>query len=1127
MKIKKINYFVFIMWMFLLLWTTFANDYDCMRWNNWKDFDLNSPSFVMTDKVDTFSCDKRMNYKKIYAGDWNDTLTWIDLSVWSIFYLWNGDDTFSTNPINYENRSKYVFQKDTIDGGPWNDTLNIDNIYSSEVSISGDCSKVCTLYSVFPWFNDIRLISIEKIKFKDKEETFPKSVFKYTIVPRWNKLMRYDLSNRWPIKFVDTNEDGKNDTVVETDVWNINSAEGYIDVYYDKAGDFFYFDTNLKKIIPKNNAWTYGDPNIYKWNKPRTWTGTLNILPVKISNISKLNVSFNYQIENDNTPMNFYNEGYITKNKIELNGPQNGDFEFMILWYHFIDTAPGNIIWTATIPVKINGKVENLKFNIYTDNDLWRQTFINFVPINYNKLEWSISYNIADFIKVIEKYYPYVKNMYLEDWHVWDEFGGKVNYAKFRTKIENYNIELISNKSEINYKKKNLSSYKYLIPAYWWSYKLNKDLLKLQKKSSIVIVNSNNWNVSSPEDVFKDEINKIHQNDNLAIWYIYSNYAKEPVYKIEKYIDNRLKYYPNIDWFFIDGVSSSKNDLNFYRKIYEYIKRKNKNLLVVLNPWITPDKSYFDIADNIVVYENKCSNYLTYKQPYWLDTLSWDRISYLWYDCTTWQKRILYSRFRNNLKYFTIDGKDWNPWDSFDLPNKKTILFKYVNFFGNTKLKLFIPFSSGYQLTWGYGYGNLVWLWDISTGSLKNKYNTCYIPSIKFWLDFASNLSGLNVTIGKWKIKLNWSQSYNINVKYLWGYFWVSMTWWFETKVTSEVKIWNKYYPVWDFNDPITSNVNDGTKQINIKNVKNISLSIISQVWDMKKRYSNWQLIPCKEINLYTGDWYQVGRDVYGRCYYRLVYYHIPKFVNNLDNWYKYKLIEWDKDTDNVIVLKNGDSINKILSNYDQTVTWQPWIGKYIKSYVKNGKIVIRKNQFLYLFEFNNINQCKKKHNCDYQDSVILITITPNNNLGNKTTQNKDSMNYKYGVYYNCSYNKWSVINDVCSEISKNIVNSNKIWYAFQFDKNWKNMIKFASKNYIFLFKDKLDLYSFYEIYCSKPRLDVSLVNLYKLINNLRESMQFKLSNLLRKRKLPPYVKINKKASTIIFDFAKNYELKR
>ena len=218
-----------------------------------------------------------------------------------------------------------------------------------------------------------------------------------------------------------------------------------------------------------------------------------------------------------------------------------------------------------------------------------------------------------------------------------------------------------------NYDKIILSSYKYLIPTYFWSLDLSEKILKLPTKSTIIIVNPANGDFSKTQSNFQKQIENAHKNQNLAIWYIYSKYGNRSWEIVKQKIDNWLKYYPNINWIFVDEVSSSASKLDYYKRIYNYIKSKNKNLIVVLNPWTTPDKWYFNIADNIVAYENPCNSYNSYSKPSWLNNYKNYQISYLWYSCSDSQKKDLYQKYWNHLTYFTYDGKDGNPWDSLDL----------------------------------------------------------------------------------------------------------------------------------------------------------------------------------------------------------------------------------------------------------------------------------------------------------------------------------------------------------------------------------------------------------------------------------------------------------------------------
>ncbi len=215
-----------------------------------------------------------------------------------------------------------------------------------------------------------------------------------------------------------------------------------------------------------------------------------------------------------------------------------------------------------------------------------------------------------------------------------------------------------------------LEWYKYLVPAYWWSFGYNNDLLNL--KDAVIILNPSNWEFSSSEPVFIDLIQRSKYNNNLVIWYVYTWYWKRNFLDIKNNIDNYLKFY-NIDWFFLDEASSSKDKIDFYKKIYNYIKSKDKNLLVFLNPWITPDKWYLNISDNIIIYENPCNNYKDFFPPIWLKNYPNSKFSFLWLECNQEDNKKLTQKYGKYLTYFTEDWKDWNPWDTFSkYYNKKT-----------------------------------------------------------------------------------------------------------------------------------------------------------------------------------------------------------------------------------------------------------------------------------------------------------------------------------------------------------------------------------------------------------------------------------------------------------------------
>jgi len=342
--------------------------------------------------------------------------------------------------------------------------------------------------------------------------------------------------------------------------------------------------------------------------------------------------------------------------------------------------------WNDSIYISKNTWNKQLTINMWDWNDNFYHTFHN-IQLNWttiNGWNWNDTVNISwanvdEFeivwdcknnckIKHKESSYLFkdvelisIENLTFNNILVTNTNNSSKYYSNnIVNNTNNSNIIFLQNK----YPKIDLSSYKTIIPAYWWNYELNKKISTFKKKSAIIIINPSNWDFDNTEDIFVDEIKQTQKNNNLAIWYIYSKYWKRNLNTIKKSINNWLKYYPNIGWIFVDETSNSKYDYNFYKEIFNYIKSKNNNLVVVLNPWTNTDESYVNISDNIIIYENPCKEYNNHKVTDWIKKYNKDKFSFLWYKCNQSEYSNLLNEYKDYIKYFTDDWNDWNPWDS-------------------------------------------------------------------------------------------------------------------------------------------------------------------------------------------------------------------------------------------------------------------------------------------------------------------------------------------------------------------------------------------------------------------------------------------------------------------------------
>lgn len=100
------------------------------------------------------------------------------------------------------------------------------------------------------------------------------------------------------------------------------------------------------------------------------------------------------------------------------------------------------------------------------------------------------------------------------------------------------------------------------------------------------------------------------------VGYVSSSYGTgtRSLASIQANIDNYFTHYGAglVKGFFIDEMAATTNRLDFYRTIYQYIKAKNPNLIVIGNPGLVPMAGYADVADVLTTFEGKGSTYATY-----------------------------------------------------------------------------------------------------------------------------------------------------------------------------------------------------------------------------------------------------------------------------------------------------------------------------------------------------------------------------------------------------------------------------------------------------------------------------------------------------------------------------------
>ncbi len=205
---------------------------------------------------------------------------------------------------------------------------------------------------------------------------------------------------------------------------------------------------------------------------------------------------------------------------------------------------------------------------------------------------------------------------------------------------------------EVGSKQRNL-----IIPLYKEDTTLWNKLISLNIGGLIAVINPNNGVGATKSLFYEDVINKLIIANKTPIGYITTNYGSRSINDVKNEVDKWLTFYPNIEGFFIDEVSGNINDYQYYEEIFFYIKSKG-NFFTVLNVGSYPNESYFNIADNIIVYEGDIINLNTYV----CDSYP-NKSSIIVYNGTETDMKNIIKNSNCNYVYITDDNLP-NPYDT-------------------------------------------------------------------------------------------------------------------------------------------------------------------------------------------------------------------------------------------------------------------------------------------------------------------------------------------------------------------------------------------------------------------------------------------------------------------------------
>jgi len=215
-----------------------------------------------------------------------------------------------------------------------------------------------------------------------------------------------------------------------------------------------------------------------------------------------------------------------------------------------------------------------------------------------------------------------------------------------------------------------------IIPLYSWPTDANGNVAaawsfvasEQQKWSSIAvipIVNNQNGPGPSFDPGWSKGIGALIDGGCKVAGYVYTQYGKRSLTKVERDIRNWRTWYPQVTALFLDEMSNTAGKESYYSTLTSYAKSIGFDF-VVGNPGTSTIPSYIGTDDTLVIYENTA---VPTSFPAWQASYSRYNFATLSYAVSSSEfpaSQVTANRASVAYQYVTDDGAppDRNPWDS-------------------------------------------------------------------------------------------------------------------------------------------------------------------------------------------------------------------------------------------------------------------------------------------------------------------------------------------------------------------------------------------------------------------------------------------------------------------------------
>ena len=204
-----------------------------------------------------------------------------------------------------------------------------------------------------------------------------------------------------------------------------------------------------------------------------------------------------------------------------------------------------------------------------------------------------------------------------------------------------------------------------VIPAYFYSSATWAQAADSKPPPSNIILDISGLGAgNAPDAHFQTIVRQVRVRGINVLGYISTVDGRRPAAQVEAEARNYKAWYGVTD-IFLDRVSGSEPQANYYRRLVSYIHRFSAGSSVWLNPGQYPDQNYMSIGDVVMVFEGTYDQYLSLSVPGWADRYPASRFAHTIYATpgSDLSRILKLATSRRAGHVYVTDASGGNPYD--------------------------------------------------------------------------------------------------------------------------------------------------------------------------------------------------------------------------------------------------------------------------------------------------------------------------------------------------------------------------------------------------------------------------------------------------------------------------------